>query len=155
MSIERNREMPTSILQGGSVNGKVDLWITNWKGRLRSWELPFKFQIYHVQFIREISKKYYSNDAVEKQMKTTKNTEIRLWITFWDKMRAISTFLTEEWSSALERPCVWLSFPSLGGFWDSNLASWRPFVFRLRFFRVFQFPCFMRFSFAFSTASFE
>ena len=34
-------------------------------------------------------------------------------------------FLTEEWSSALERPCIWLSFPSLFGFWDPNLPSRR------------------------------
>ena len=64
-------------------------------------------------------------------------------------------FLTEEWSSALERPCVWLSFPSLGGFWDPNLTSWRSFAVRLRFFTHVQFPYFSRFSFAFSTASSE
>ena len=37
--------------QGGSVNSEVDLRIKNWKGRSRSWELPFGFQIHHVQFI--------------------------------------------------------------------------------------------------------
>ena len=37
---------------------------------------------------------------------------------------------TLEWSSAFERPCAWLSFPSLGGFWDPNLTSWRLFAAR-------------------------
>ena len=35
--------------QGGSVNSEVDLRIKNWKGRPRSWEPPFEFQIHHVQ----------------------------------------------------------------------------------------------------------
>ena len=45
--------------------------------------------------------------------------------------------LIETRSSALERPCVRLSFPSLGGFGDPNLTSWRSFAVRLRFFREF------------------
>ena len=57
-----------------------------------------------------------------------------LFETRWGRFQL---FLTEKWSSALERPCVWLSFPSLGGFWDPNLTSWRSFAVRLRFFREF------------------
>ena len=45
-----------------------------------------------------------------------------LFETRWGRFQL---FLTEEWSSALERPCVWLSFPSLFGFWDPNLPSRR------------------------------
>ena len=46
-----------SSVQGGSVNSKVDLWIKNWKGRSRSWELPFEFQTHHVQSILAFSGK--------------------------------------------------------------------------------------------------
>ena len=53
-------------------------------------------------------------------------------------------FLIQEWSSALERPCVRLSFSSLGGFWDPNLTSWRSFAVRLRFFVNFNFRVFQR-----------
>ena len=39
----------------------------------------------------------------------------------------------------MERPCVRLSFSSLGGFWDPNLTSWRSFAVRLRFSWIFNF----------------
>ena len=44
----------------------------------------------------------------------------------------------------MERPCVRLSFPSLGGFWGPNLTSWRSFAVRLRFFVNFNFRVFQR-----------
>ena len=141
-------------VQGGSVNSKVDLRIKNWKGRSRSWELPFGFQIHHVQSILgSQGKPLFERCRRESKWKPHKTRKFDFGSLFEKRWGRFQLFLTEEWSSALERPCVWLSFPSLGGFWDPNLTSWRSFAVRLRFFTHVQFPCILRFSFDFSTAS--
>ena len=113
----------------------MDLWIKNWKGRSRSWELPFEFQIHHVQSIRTAQgKPLFERCRRESKWKPRKIRKFDFGSFFETRWGRFQLFLTEEWSSALERPCVWLSFLSLGGFWDPNLTSWRPFTFRLRFF---------------------
>ena len=116
----------TGLLQGGSVNSKVDLWIKNWKWRSRSWELPFEFQIHHVQSIRTAQgKPLFERCRRESKWKPRKIRKFDFGSLFEKRWGRFQLFLTEEWSSALERPCVWLSFPSLFGFWDPNLPSRR------------------------------
>ena len=61
----------------------------------------------------------------ESKWKPRKTRKFDFGSLFEKRWGRFQLFLTEGWSSALERPCVWLSFPSLFGFWDPNFPSRR------------------------------